>query len=222
MLFRLSCIVLVVGSCAGASDIKIASKELDALKKEPEIRVVYHPSMSVDISRHIVLRSDRYSTVSRTIHLPFAFEDPLEKVQSHFSTALMTKLDIGSLQTIRSEQPLSEYLLSLVDQLADRGVVFKFDTQYWQVVQRFQYYQPRLGTGVHYYNLRYAAEGRLVRDTESNLLWKALCTVDLSFEASSDIPLHELIADENSLIYLKRQEAAVSCGNQMLEKFFGK
>lgn len=100
-------------------------------------------------------------------------------------------------------------------------MVFKFDTQYWQVVQRFQEYQPRPGTGVHYYNLRYAAEGRLVRGGESSPLWKALCKVDLSFEASSDIPLHELIADEDSLIYVKRQDAAVSCGDQMVEKFFG-
>jgi len=52
--------------------------------------------------------------------------------------------------------------------------------------------------------------------------WKARCKVDLSFEASADSLLQNVLADENSVMHVKRREAGASCAKQLLNKLFAK
>lgn len=215
-------VTLLMVGCTGRPDVKMASDKLPYLKAAPEIRILYYPTMTINIFRHIFFGACyyRWHCEKVVVHLPFRFVDPLPGVQSRFVAGLMKKLNIDNFRAIRRDSPLSEHPLSPDEASLGIGVVFQFDTKSWQVIQRFQSYAPKPGTGVHYYDLRYSAQGRLFRHGELNLLWKADCQADISFEASSDIPLHELIADENSLIHSKRREAEGICSEQLLEKFF--
>lgn len=218
-----ACAILLLSGCVGGPDIPITSGELHGLNAEREIRLLYYPSSTID---NFVIPSclggGRYNKCPpQRAHPPVLFEDPLSAIQAQVTDTLREKLGLNNIQTVRRDEPLSQHPLPLDEQSLGRGVVFKFDTRYWHVKRRFLSYTPRPGTTLPVsYNLRYSAEGRLFRDGESKLLWKASCKVDLPFEASGDIRLEELINDENSIIHWKRREAGVSCAEQLLEKFF--
>jgi hypothetical protein len=168
---------------------------------------------------HLIVQLSGYGRyqITRIVHANwFPFEDPLAGIQNLFAAALMRKLNLNNLRTISRDESLT-----LGEQPLARGAVFKFVTRHWQITQRFVSYAPRPGTTLPtYYDLSYAADGILFRGGEHNLLWKARCDVSLSFKASVDILLQKLIADEDSLIHLKRREAEASCAEQLLEKFF--
>ena len=223
LLFFFSGVTLLLSGCVGGPDIPITSGDLHSLKAEGEIRLLYYP-LSTMANFYVQSCPVRYDNCRRLItDPPLFFEDPLSTVQAQVTGALRDRLGLHNIRTVRRDAPLSEHPFPLDEPSLSRGVVFKLNTQSWQVKKRFLSYAPPPGTELPvYYNLSYSVGGTLFRDGESNLLWKARCKVDLSFEASADILLQKALADENSLVHMKRREAGASCAQQLLEKFFVK
>lgn len=215
--------MVVMMGCRNSSDIRMDLKLFDTIKKEEEIRVAYSPATSIDTIHHLYSpewRGRYWRTVHQVYHLSFPVEDPLPTIQRNFTSCLMKRLNLVNIRSIRQQSSASEHQPSFDEKLLSEGFVFKFDTQHWHVSLTFHSYSRPPDGGTVPHELRYSAQARLFRNGDANILWKARCEVRLPFEVSDRISLHQLMEDEHSLMYVKRDEAASECADQLVEMFF--
>ena len=223
-LLLIVCVLLVLPGCVGKPDISISPAQVEWLKEVQEIRILYHPLIVIDHLLAVSRGYGKYAT-SYTVHGKYmTFEDPLAGVQSQFAAGLMKRLELHNFSTAQRVEPRSEHPHSLGEHSSDRGLVFTFDTRYWQVNQwspNYNLLNSLLGMPFRIgYTLKYSARGTLFSREAANLLWQAHCEISFDFRSPGDIYLSELIADEHSVIHEKRREAETKCAEQLLEKFF--
>lgn len=216
-LLLIICVTLALFGCAGRPDIPITQNQIDGLTTEKEIWIVYNPSTVIN-HRLILSPGGKYGPA--TVHsTDLTFEDPLTGVQSQFVAGLTKKLDLHNISTASQVEPRSEHPNSLEEK--NRGLVFTFDTRYWQVTQWSTNYHFIFGVPFRIsYTLKYSARGKLFRKGAIDPLWQAHCDPSFNFWAPGHIYLPELIADEHSVIHEKRRAAETKCAEELLKKFF--
>jgi len=213
--------ILALSGCVGKPDLSMRPALMQTLKEWKEIRILYDPLMVIDHLTVVSRSSGKYTRYYEVHDDYLPFQDPLAGVQSQFAAGLTTRLGLHNISTANRVEPRSEHPHSLEELTLDRGLVFQFDTQNWQVIREFFTYAPPPGTTLPArYILKYSAQGTLFQNRETTLLWKAHCKVSLTFEAPVDILLEKELADENSLLHGKRKEVETHCAEELLEKFF--
>lgn len=219
-------IAILIAGCIGPREITIDPEELNRLKTEPEVRAVHYvPRVYLRVFHDLFII--RHSPNSQPTY-SVAFEDPISRVQDRFVTGLTKKFDLHNVRSIGEARPISGDQFSLLKSTFGSGIVFDFETRYWKLYSS-------LYRGKATLVLSYAVRGRLIRVDDSETLWKAICNVDLEFEKGIDgdspdfgsddkalLNVKLLLAEETSVLTLKREEAEARCSNQLLNKFLGK
>jgi hypothetical protein len=237
-LFLVSSIALLIGGCIGAREITIDPEDLKTFMAEHQILAVHYLPWSLTVYQQSWYK-ESLDPHTMLIRYPVAVEDPISKVQDRFVAVLAKKLDMHDVRSIGEARPASEDQDSSLEKTFGNGMVFNFETRYWRLITTLYYPEDRFylispkGEWIKSYNLSYAVRGRLIRIRDSKLLWKALCNVDLPFQTTLDTyhPNQEnqenkavqlLVAEEDSVLKLKRDEAVVRCSNELLKKFLEK
>jgi len=234
-LFQVFSVALLIGGCIGPREITVDPEELNILKTEPEIRAVHYlPWASLTVLQELPNFSYYLNRGPwRKAKFPVEFEDPISKIQDRFVAGLTKELNLHNVRSIGEARPPSGDLYSPLKRTFGSGMVFDFETRYWRLYSSI-YRNEKTN-----FMLTYAVRGRLIRVDDSNLLWKAICNVDLPFETSLDtkmfdlstgqdyesiliLILKRLLAEEGSVLKLKRDEAETRCSSELLKKFLGK
>lgn len=235
--FPLSLTTLVAG-CAGWRETPIDPAGLSAVQAETEIVVMHHRSYDM---RYKLVQWPRTQYSRPKLYPPtLPIKDPTMELQDQFVAGLRTVLGLDNIRVLREpqylgEKPVSELdtqLMDLFDQyqperdlsvLKDEigtGLVFDFTPRYWGLLEGHSQsiVSALFATPLV---LRYAVQGRLVRLDGPAILWQAVCSVRLPFEIANNTTGYELAKNPNSVVSLKRLEAATLCADELLKKALG-
>jgi len=198
---------LVLMGCAGQR-IKMSPEDQRALASQPNIYAVHHqPGVTflVESTGYTIVgvllspmvagaMVSEGAGIQRDLKLP----DLAPRVKERLVNSLKADLNLTNLRMV-SEVPQNTNVETL-KKIFDTGVVLDVQTRKW---------------GIDNNRAKYSALVRLVRLSDSTVVWEAACNEFVAGKGTSAPAREALIANDGELLKAKLREAADGCADQL-------
>lgn len=210
---------LLVCGCAQKL-IPIDRKEIVQLKNQAVIQVYYYPYLfkvyKMDliglISSDYLYQEILAESRGRKMVGDYSLDNPLSRVMDRFMSALADQLNL---------KIVSQGILASGDIDTTKGdfekentMTLDFETLDWRLLFFL--------TDWTHYRVIYSVRSRLIRLTDSKVVWQGLCVVKNQDTKYHRPTMKELVENNAKLLKAKLDEAADICAEQLSEQFFGK
>ena len=217
-------LLLFASACAPAF-VPLDREEMARLKSEPEIRVVtYQPPrflFQMPGGPFGAGASGMFNPAiggfvggmagdprSQVFAIDSPLEDPATQVKNVFIKGVANQLDVARL--VQTGEPLSDDDAQALQKKFGGGIVLDFKTDTWGVLSGSMISAP--------YQVVYIGRSRLLRLSDSRVLWRAQCRYDGSFPGAN---LDQFTVNSTPVLKEKFAAAAESCAKQLLAQFPG-
>jgi ABC-type uncharacterized transport system auxiliary subunit len=198
-------IVLLAG-CAGRQ-VQLAPKDRIALAGEPHVHAVHHATprtFGVESSGYTAaavlltpLVGAAMALEGRALQRDLKLEDPVVRVRDRLASAFQASFKLGNLRIVPQAAQADD--LEALKKQFQTGVVLDVRTAGW---------------GIDNDRAKYSGRARLVRLSDSTILWQGTCKVVAGKDQPS--PGREaLVANEGAMLKAKLLEAADGCADQL-------
>lgn len=220
--------MLVLGALAGASasgcwagvnEVRLEPAQRNRLGDEREIHAVYYAPVPLRVVRWGGT-VELFQGVTRSNEL-MELRDPVSDVEGGFVEGLREELRLTNLRP--AERPMdSPHVAARGAEIAPLqaafggGLVFDFDTIAWDLAFVSRSFVDNAATT---YGIDYGVRARLVRLSDSTVLWQGICNFR---NGDAPRPWRDLEANEFEVLRARRDEVAKACARELLGSFTGR
>lgn len=207
--------------CLAGREVRLDPSVRKGLSGEATIHVVgYEPISALRIVRlggGVELAQRLADSFDR-----FPLEDPVRDVERIFLEGLERELGLGSALVVEGPHLGSGHVPAIGADIESlraafgRGLVLDLETFNWQLTFVRRSFIDNANTT---YGLDFSIRARLVRLSDSTILWQGLCSFTRNQGAR---PLRELVAEDLKLLKARRTEVAEACAAELLGSFMGR
>jgi hypothetical protein len=198
----------LLAACAAQHPAPMKEDEL-ALSLQPQIHAVHHEpqrAFSVQSTGYIVaavllptpLVFLAASVDGHGLKREFALEDPVEGMKQRLVSSLESRLKLTNVTAVSA--PMRDDGVETLKRAFDSGMVLDVRTVRW---------------GIDNNRGSYTARARLVRLSDSNVLWEATCHDLAHGKAGATRTRAALIANNGELLKSDLRDAADACADQL-------
>ena len=237
----------IYGCGSGFKQIKMSPEEWSHLKNQPVIQAIHYPSPSLTVITPgkamlnglgpalvgvnagmgatllelggaallgvgaAIYGEHRAVSSGNRIVKDYSIDDPIVRVKERFLFTLEKEYNFENIRSIK--EPYSSAKLAELKMIFREGLVIDFKT-------------TRIGLNYYpsswsHYHIDYQVRARLIRLEDSKILWQGVCRF-VEKDPKTSPTMDELTADNGALLKTKLDEAADSCGKELVTQFLGK